>query len=111
MKTWSGTDCGSGEKCRYAIRSDSGSVLEGTHTTPVKHYVDDLKFSFSGSMCIVDAQSSSETWYAVLDYGTNYCNLHNLVVGAQINVPKYGFKETTSNSVCTQYTSANCAKY
>ena len=25
--------------------------------------------------------SSSETWYAVLDYGTNYCNLHNLIIG------------------------------
>lgn len=25
--------------------------------------------------------SSSETWYAVLDYGTNYCNLNNLITG------------------------------
>ena len=25
--------------------------------------------------------STSETWYAVLDYGTNYCNLHNLITG------------------------------
>ena len=25
--------------------------------------------------------STSETWYAVLDSGTNYCNLHNLITG------------------------------
>lgn len=25
--------------------------------------------------------STSETWYAILDYGTNYCNLHNLITG------------------------------
>jgi len=25
--------------------------------------------------------SRSETWYAYLDFGTNYCNLHNLITG------------------------------
>ena len=28
--------------------------------------------------------SRSETWYAVLDYGTNYCNLHNLITGTTL---------------------------
>ena len=55
--------------------------------------------------------STSETWYAVLDYGTNYCNLHNLVDGAKIDTSTYGFKEQTSDSQCTQYTSHNCDKY
>ena len=29
--------------------------------------------------------SRSETWYAVLDYGTNYCNLHNLITGTTLS--------------------------
>ena len=29
--------------------------------------------------------STSETWYAVLDYGTNYCNLHNLITGTALS--------------------------
>lgn len=92
--------------------------------------------------------STSETWYAVLDYGTNYCNLRNLIEGRQIyNViftervaysasyhhdldfsvlPKLilcniilgagldkvsGFGESTSDSICTQYSSHNCTVY
>ena len=56
--------------------------------------------------------STSEVFYAVLDDGTNYCNLHNLVVGSGLtNTTKYGFKEVTENSKCTQYSSANCDKY
>ena len=29
--------------------------------------------------------STSETWYAILDFGTNYCNLHNLLTGKLLN--------------------------
>ena len=31
--------------------------------------------------CVLQGYSRSETWYALLDYGTNYCNLHNLITG------------------------------
>ena len=56
--------------------------------------------------------STSELIYAILDKGTNYCNLHNLVVGSGLtNTTRYGFTETTDDSVCTEYTSANCNKY
>ena len=113
MNAWSGTSCGTGEKCGYKITSQSASEIKGTHTTPVHHYVDDLTMAFtaSGSGCSVTGFSTSETWYAVLDYGTNYCNLHNLVDGAKIDTSTYGFKEQTSDSQCTQYTSHNCGKY
>lgn len=60
---------------------------------------------------LVQGFSTSETWYAYLDYGTNYCNLRNLADGAGLTVSQYGFKEETSDSVCTQYSSHNCAKY
>ena len=54
--------------------------------------------------------STSETWYAVLDSGTNYCNLHNLVTGSGLNMSP-GFKEDVNDSSCTQYSSADCTKY
>ena len=60
---------------------------------------------------ILQGYSTSEVFYAILDRGTNYCNLHNLVVGSGLNATMYGFKEDTDNSKCTQYTSANCDKY
>ena len=63
-----------------------------------------LDFSFS------QGSSVSEIYYAVLDQGTNYCNLHNLVVGSGL-VNTTGFKEVTDDTVCTQYSVANCDKY
>jgi len=112
MKTWAGDDCGTGEKCKYKLVSNDGTTLTATHTTPKKNYVDDLKFVFTskGQQCQVTGTSSSETWYAVLDYSTNYCNLHNLITGSGLDKVS-GYKESTSDSVCTQYTSANCEKY
>ena len=56
--------------------------------------------------------STSEVIYAIFDKGTNYCNLHNLVSGSGLtNTTRYGFKEVTHDSVCTQYSSADCSKY
>ncbi|XP_005101932.1 uncharacterized protein LOC101846747 [Aplysia californica] len=112
IQKWSGTSCGSGEKCRYEFVSFDNNILKAKHTTPVKHYADDLTFVFkpNSSLCLVNGKSSSETWYAVLDDGTNYCNLHNLITGSGLDKLK-PYKESTSNSKCTQYSSANCEKY
>ncbi|XP_064647616.1 uncharacterized protein LOC135500237 [Lineus longissimus] len=103
---------GGGEKCRYKLVSNEGNVVKATHTTPVKEYVDDLSFTFAGQdkTCSCDGYSTSETWYAVLDYGTNYCNLNNLITGAGLNKTA-GYKEETSDSICTQYSSHDCDKY
>ncbi|GFR64880.1 hypothetical protein ElyMa_003642300 [Elysia marginata] len=112
IKKWNNTACGTGEKCRYALTSFDGKTLKGKHTTPVKHYVDDISMMFkpSGTGCAIHGFSSSETWYAFLDQSTNYCNLHNLVSGSNLDkTPK--FKETTSDAICTQYSSADCEKY
>ena len=117
-----------GEKCLYKLISSSSSQITATHTTPKKKYVDTLSMMFSStdivgspnvlvfekfqstSDCRVMAHSSSNVWYAILDFGTNYCNLHNLVVGSGlINIS--GFTEKTSDSVCTQFTSADCDVY
>lgn len=114
IKAWtSDENCkNGGEKCLYSLVSDSGNTLKAKHQTPVKKYTDDLTFTFSNSSsnCNVQGYSTSETWYAVLDQGTNYCNLHNLITGSGLsNVT--GYAETTRNHRCTQYSSANCEKY
>ncbi|XP_060552276.1 uncharacterized protein LOC132713642 [Ruditapes philippinarum] len=115
ISKWNGPDnCkAGGEKCFYKLKSVSETELKATHETPKKHYVDDLTFTFtkkSETQCSVKGYSTSETWYAVLDFGTNYCNLHNLITGAKLDKsPQYS--ESTSNSKCTQFSSANCDKY
>lgn len=116
IKKWTGPDgCDQGgEKCLYKLKSVTNTTLKATHTTPVKKYVDDLTFTFkldlTDSGCLVLGHSTSEVFYAVLDYGTNYCNLHNLITGSKLDKAP-GYNETTTDSVCTQYSSADCEKY
>ncbi|CAH1798177.1 unnamed protein product [Owenia fusiformis] len=103
---------GGGEKCLYALVSRTDRIIKATHTTPKKGYVDDLTFTFTqnSNICNVNGHSTSETWYAVLDYSTNYCNLNNLITGAGLDKAK-AYSETTSDRICTQYSSRNCDKY
>lgn len=91
-------------------------------------------------MHVNQAMSVSETWYAVTDHGTNYCNLYNLIEGkvnistttcsvkiVYLNKPAAavyyvfctgsglieapGYKEITSDFLCTQRSSADCSVY
>ncbi|XP_070566687.1 uncharacterized protein [Ptychodera flava] len=114
MQKWKGPEnCESGgEKCLYELTSSDGGAITGKHTTPVNKYVDSLRFILdeSDGLCKVKGTSSSDLDYAYLDYSTNYCNLHNLIEGAQLHTEK-GYSETTDNDVCTQYSSANCEVY
>eukprot|EP00091_Calanus_sinicus_P022689 TRINITY_DN7316_c0_g1_i1.p1 TRINITY_DN7316_c0_g1~~TRINITY_DN7316_c0_g1_i1.p1 ORF type:complete len:165 (-),score=39.45 TRINITY_DN7316_c0_g1_i1:80-574(-) len=91
-----------GQNCLYKLATDEGLTVTATHQTPVARYTDHLKLILSptDSGCFVTANSNSATWYAVLDFGTNYCNLRNLVDGAGIST-LVGFKEETDDSVCT----------
>ena len=54
--------------------------------------------------------SKSDLWYAVLDFGTNYCNLNNLITGAGLDQLD-NFVEDTRDKICTQYSSRNCDIY
>ena len=50
---------GKGEKCLYKISDNTPGTLKGTHTTPVKHYVDDLTMTFAvgeSSTCTVSVR-------------------------------------------------------
>lgn len=113
---WNGTTCGTAtyvhQKCRYALDNASAERLTANHTTPVKKYVDDISMRFSqksGGFCEVNAYSKSQLWYAFLDSGTNYCNIHNLVEGSGLESNLTS--KVTSNQVCTQYSSANCNRF
>ena len=69
-----------------------------------------LQTPISISFFILQAYSTSSLWYAILDYGTNYCNLRNIVDGAGLS-SENGFNEVTSTSICTQYDSINCERF
>ncbi|KAK2548784.1 hypothetical protein P5673_030927 [Acropora cervicornis] len=89
IKKWTSADnCkDGGEKCLYMLKEVTDNQIKATHTTPKHHYVDDLTFTFKSNaseFCNVEGYSTSETWYAVLDAGTNYCNLHNLITGKML---------------------------
>lgn len=123
IEEWSHSDCPGtsdtcpklpcGQRCKYTLEEKSANLIVGVHRTPAKDYEDDFKFSLTegpNGTCEVAGHSSSRLWYAVLDFGTNYCNLWNLVDGAgftQLN----GFREDTSSSVCTQYDSRDCSRF
>ncbi|KTG47704.1 hypothetical protein cypCar_00020653 [Cyprinus carpio] len=96
------------------LQSASVHFISAKHTTPVKKYVDDINFRLVSygffTHCHVSAMSVSETWYAVTDHGTNYCNLYNLMEGSGLTEAP-GYKEITSDFLCTQRSSANCTVY
>uniref|UniRef100_V9L069 Uncharacterized protein n=1 Tax=Callorhinchus milii TaxID=7868 RepID=V9L069_CALMI len=103
-----------GEKCLYTLKSANVHYIVAEHTSPMHKYVDNITFRLVSSLgrdsCYVSGFSVSEKWYAVFDYGTNYCNLHNLIEGSGLDkVPNYS--ELTNNFQCTQYSSANCTIY
>lgn len=87
--------------------------MNGVHLTPVQRYSDTFHYELTEDgegKCKVKGYSQSDLWYAILDYGTNYCNIWNLVDGAGLTATN-GFSEDTSNALCTQYTSRDCSRY
>lgn len=102
------SNCGSSEKCGYSITTVNSTYYEGQHETPKHHYMDRQTMSFSDNAdgCFVHAFSTSEVWYAILDDGTNYCDLENLQTASGLSAIT-----TCSDNTCTQYSSANCDKY
>merc|ERR1712001_152271 len=117
---WDNTTCGTkpgdskpnGQKCLYKHDRDEGLTTYGTHTTPIQRYVDDLTFKFVPSndgSCLIDANSISES-LSLLDFGTNYCNLFNLMDGSGLTKDE-AYSEETDDGICTQHSSANCEIY
>ena len=102
-----------GQKCRYVFEGiDQVGRVTGYHLTPAKSYKDRVSFEFTenGSSCKVVGFSKSTVSYAFLDFGTNYCNLRNLLDGANLSRGN-GFTEETSTRICTQYDQINCERF
>lgn len=103
-----------GQKCLYKLQSASVHFIAAKHTTPLKGHVDDITFRLVAydffTHCHVSAMSVSESWYTIKDHGTNYCNLYNLMEGSGLTEAK-GYREVTSDFLCTQRSSANCTLY
>ena len=59
----------------------------------------------------LQGESESDAWYATLDFGTNYCNLKNLIVGANLIDQDNIYAENSTNEVCTMYSLAHCNFY
>merc|ERR1711962_534274 len=125
MRAWEGdSNCGTtssscpelpcGQLCLYTLVDSTATTITAEHRTPAKRYVDDLTFTLtdsgSGRGCQVEAFSTSRLWYALLDMGTNYCNLRNLIDGAGLS-NNAGFSEVASNKKCTQYDSRDCSRF
>jgi hypothetical protein len=75
------------------------------HTTQVHDYVDDLHFALAPAPpgCKVLASSQSRA-LSIIDFSTNYCNIHNLLWGAS-----GGVQETLGE--CKEHDASKCAKY
>jgi hypothetical protein len=58
---------------------------------------------------VFQAYSRSQT-FSILDYGTNYCNLFNLMDGSGLILDP-AYTEETDDSICTQYSTADCDIY
>ena len=109
-----------GQKCRYqfeGIKKDG--TLFGHHLTPKLGYRDNITFKFTderNNKCKVVGFSKSTSQYAYIDYGTNYCNLRNLMDGDGQEgdghlSERNGFTESTSISICTYYDDINCDRF
>merc|ERR1712223_292379 len=100
-----------GQKCLYRHNCTEGMVTTGTHTTPIQRYIDDMTFTFTqeADYCNIDGYSRSRTT-SVGDFGTNYCNLYNLMDGSGLTQDA-AFTEETSTAICVQWSTADCEIY
>ncbi|XP_068160630.1 uncharacterized protein [Antennarius striatus] len=112
-RTMAGCTMG-GQRCLYKLQSASVHFITAKHTNPIDRSVADINFRLVSHLfftyCHVSAMSVSETWYAIKDHGTNYCNLYNLLEGSGLTEAR-GYREVTSDFLCTQRSSANCTIY
>ncbi|CAL8398402.1 unnamed protein product [Arctogadus glacialis] len=116
IKKWQGRDgCKmGGQRCLYKLKSSSVHFIAAKHTSPLWGNVDDIHFRLVSYpfivSCRISAMSVSESWYRVKDHGANYCNLYNLMEGSGLTQAS-GYREVTSDFMCTQRSTANCTVY
>ncbi|KYM96393.1 hypothetical protein ALC62_13045 [Cyphomyrmex costatus] len=83
------------------------NIIRATHRTSKSLERIEIVFEEMNNTCFAKAASVSSGWFTIFDYGTNYCNLHNLIVGAGLD-RHAKFQELTNDAVCTQFNMAVC---
>lgn len=113
IKEWSNTECNTKQRCNYEFLGRDTGVIRATHTTPVLRFTDSLNFTFAATTqgCGVKGTSVANAWYAIIDFGVNYCNLKNLVMGAGLDEGDDWYSEYSNNTLCTMYSIAHCNLY
>ncbi|XP_033321706.2 uncharacterized protein LOC117217917 [Megalopta genalis] len=99
-------------KCLYKLsepKSDESNIIRATHTGLDMRTMETMKITFENMnrSCLATGESVSNDWFRVFDYGTNYCNLRNLVTGIGFEKSPRFF-ELTTNAICTQYNTETC---
>mmetsp|Transcript_7299 Transcript_7299/g.14732 ORF Transcript_7299/g.14732 Transcript_7299/m.14732 type:complete len:368 (+) Transcript_7299:12-1115(+) len=91
----------------YTFTSSSPTDISGTRTTGDGKYTDKYDFNFdstSDTTCTMSACSESQVM-SVLDFSTNYCNLHSLYCSSADGCPTVGSDLTYSEDFksCKQH--------
>jgi hypothetical protein len=92
------------------IESAKKDLLETTHITKLLGPMPEIEGTIwvhftefnEGKSCRVSALSRSPKGF-MFDYGTNYCNMYNLAVGAGLTHESVEFSEYTNRMLCTAY--------
>ena len=84
----------------YSQTSATDDKINGKRVTGDAKYTDKMDFTFAtnGEGCSISACSESQVM-SVIDYSTNYCNLHNLYDGLTF---------TESYDSCSQHDTSAC---
>ncbi|XP_071631410.1 uncharacterized protein [Temnothorax longispinosus] len=96
--------------CLYTLKIPvENNIIRATHKTSNLKSLERIEIIFEemNNTCLAKADSVSNEWFMIFDYGANYCNLHNLVVGAGLD-RHAKFLELTNDAVCTQFNMAVC---
>ncbi|KYM81880.1 hypothetical protein ALC53_07672 [Atta colombica] len=94
--------------CQYTLKLPvESNIIRATHKTSKSFERIEIIFEEINNTCFAKAESVSSNWFTIFDYGENYCNLHNLVVGAGLD-RHAKFQELTNDATCTQFNMAVC---
>ena len=97
----------------YTVETASPTEITGQRTTgKAPHYVDKFNIALAEDgekKCKLTACSRSQTT-SVLDYSTNYCDLHNLYCGSQFGCKyiMFNFEAQESFGTCKQHDETLC---
>lgn len=96
----------------YNLSSNEEAKLKGSRRTGDNKYTDlfEMEFTDEGANCVVEACSASQVT-SVLDFSTNYCNLHSLYCNKHADgcpIVDLELEYTEKYEDCWQHKATNC---